>query len=140
MQHLLFSILVIFSLVTNATSFHVHERISVYRKIQLLEPRLPTWSSRCPETSLSASERNNLSSSDKERRDEEKRRKQRKDEVVIGKTSAKKGETDYALDPDTTEQEFLRQASNVEQEVYLMTLEGKKMLNSVRNTFEPSCS
>lgn len=125
MHNMLCRLLVTLSLLTNATSFLMPEMD------QLSELRVPF--SRSPITSLNASERSNLSSSDRERRDEQKRRKQRKDEVVIGKTSAKKGETDYPLDPDATEKEFLRQASHVEQEVYLMTLEGKKMLNSVRS-------
>ena len=59
-----------------------------------------------------------MSSSDRERRDEERRRNERKDDVVIGKTSAKRGESDYVLDPKATEEEYLRQASNAEQEIF----------------------
>lgn len=71
------------------------------------------------------------SASEQERRDEEERRRRRKDDVVIGKTSAKKGEKDFALDPQTTEQEYLRQASAVEQEVFRLTGAGMEFLNSV---------
>lgn len=71
------------------------------------------------------------SASEKERRDEEERRRRRKDDVVIGKTSAKQGEKDFALDPQTTEQEYLRQASIVEKEVFRLTGAGMEFLNSV---------
>lgn len=72
------------------------------------------------------------SASEKERRDEEERRRRRKDDVVIGKTSAKQGERDFALDPRTTEQEYLRQASFVEQEIFRLTETGMEFLNSLQ--------
>lgn len=81
---------------------------------------------------LYANSKKNLSASEKEKRDEEERRRRRKDDVVIGKTSAKKGETDFALDPKATEEEYLRQASIVEQEVFRLTETGMEFLNSVR--------
>jgi hypothetical protein len=77
----------------------------------------------------------NLSASEKEQRDEEARRRQRKDDVVIGKTSAKKGEKDFALDPKGTEQEYLRQASRIDREVYFLTEEGMQSLNAVRQVY-----
>lgn len=120
--------------VSTTTSFLLPERTTTKQRHHYLETRLPTLSSRGSITTLNAGSGKNLSSADRERRDEGNRRKKRKDDVVIGKTSAKKGETDYALDPAATEQEYLRQASKVEQKVFLMTSEGKKMLNSVRYT------
>ena len=74
----------------------------------------------------------NLSASERERRDEENRRRARKDEVVPGTTSAKPGEKDFDLDPKATELEWLRQASNVEQEVYAYTDKGMELLKLVR--------
>jgi len=73
----------------------------------------------------------NLSASERERRDEERRRRERKEDVVIGKTSAKKGAKDFALDPKGTEQEYLRQASIIEREVHLLTTAGMESFNSV---------
>jgi hypothetical protein len=80
---------------------------------------------------LYAGSKKNLSLSDKERRDEETRRNTRKDDVVIGKTSAKRGESDYAIDPKITEEEYLRQASKVEKQIYYRTEEGMELLKSV---------
>lgn len=80
----------------------------------------------------------NLSASEKEQRDEEARRRQRKDDVVIGKTSAKKGEKDFALDPKGTEQEYLRQASRIDREIYFLTEEGMQSLNAVRDVCSSS--
>jgi len=131
-QHLKCMILVAFFPVSTTTSFLLPGRTTPNQRYHSTEAQLPTLSSRGSIAALNAGGGKNLSSSDRERRDEENRRKKRKDDVVIGKTSAKKGATDYALDPEATEQEFLRQASNVEQEVFLMTSEGKKMLNSLR--------
>ena len=76
----------------------------------------------------------NLSASERERRDEENRRRSRKDEVVPGTTSAKPGEKDFELDPKATELEFLRQASNVQQEVYAYTDKGMELLKLVRKS------
>ena len=74
----------------------------------------------------------NWSAPERELRDEENRRRARKDEVVPGTTSAKPGEKDYALDLEATELEWLRQASNVEQEVYAYTDKGMELLKLVR--------
>ena len=82
--------------------------------------------------SLSSSGKS-LSAAGRERREEDQRRRQRKDEVVIGKTSAKRGETDFALNPKATEEEYLRQASRVEQEVFHLTNDGMECLKMVRN-------
>ena len=76
----------------------------------------------------------NLSASERERRDEENRRRSRKDEVVPGTTSAKPGEKDFELDPKATELEFLRQASNVQQEVYAYTDKDMELLKLVRKS------
>jgi len=73
-----------------------------------------------------------LSASERERRDEENRRRMRQDDVVIGKTSAKKGEKDCALDPQATQQEFLKHASAVEQEVFRLTEAGMGCLKSLQ--------
>lgn len=120
--------------VSTTKSFLLPERTTTKQRHHFLETQLPTLSSGGSIAALNAGSGKNLSAADRERRDEGNRRKKRKDDVVIGKTSAKKGETDYALDPAATEQEYLRQASKVEQKVFLMTSEGKKMLNSVRYT------
>jgi hypothetical protein len=80
---------------------------------------------------LFAKGKKSLSASEQERRDEENRRRMRQDDVVIGKTSAKKGETDCALDPQATEQEFLKHASVVEQKVFRLTEAGMEYLKSV---------
>jgi len=87
-----------------------------------------------PRTFLSSSDNNNqeLSAASRERREEDKRRKARQTENIPGKTSAKAGEKDYAIDPSATEQEFLRQASYNEQEIYRQTENGMKMLKMFR--------
>ncbi|CAJ1945368.1 unnamed protein product [Cylindrotheca closterium] len=131
-QHSKCLILVAFFRVLSTTSFLLPERTITNQKFRSFEPQLPNLSSRGPIAALNAGGGKDLSSSSRERREEENRRKKRKDDVVIGKTSAKKGEKDYALDPEATEQEFLRQASNIEQKVFLMTSNGKKLLNSLR--------
>ncbi len=82
-------------------------------------------------TLFEGDKKKNLSASEKEQRDEETRRRQRKEDVVIGKTSAKKGEKDFALDPKATEQEYLRQASRIDREIFLLTETGMECLNSV---------
>lgn len=81
---------------------------------------------------LQAGSKKNLSSSERERREEERRKNERKDDVVIGKTSAKRGETDYALDPKSTEQEYLKQLSNVEKEIFYRTEQGLELLKSLK--------
>lgn len=73
-----------------------------------------------------------LRASDMARREEEKGRRERAGDVVIGKTSAKSGATDYALDPKATEAEWMRQATRVEQEVYRQTDLGMEMLKMLR--------
>lgn len=73
----------------------------------------------------------NLSASERERREEEERRRKRRDDVVIGKTSAKRGAKDFSLDPKSTEEEYLRQASNIEQQVFQLTEAGLESLNLV---------
>jgi hypothetical protein len=82
-------------------------------------------------TLFEGDKKKNLSASEREQRDEETRRRERKEDVVIGKTSAKKGEKDFALDPKATEQEYLRQASRVDREIFLLTETGMECLNSV---------
>lgn len=78
------------------------------------------------------SSKKNLSAAERERRDEENRRRARKDDVIPGKTSAMPGAKDFALDPKATEMEYLKQASKVEQEIYLYTEKGLKLLKMVR--------
>ena len=87
---------------------------------------------RSTQLNLAGNTRKNLSAAERERRDEEDRRRARKDEVVPGKTSAKPGEKDYTLDPKATEMEWLRQASNLEQEIYAYTDKGMELLKMVR--------
>jgi hypothetical protein len=81
--------------------------------------------------SLFAGSKKNLSASEQERRDEENRRRTRKDDVIIGKTSAKKGEKDFSLNPKATEEQWLRQASKIEQKIFRLTATGMEALNSV---------
>jgi hypothetical protein len=77
-------------------------------------------------------DKKSLSASAKERREEEKRRLERKADVVIGKTSARPEAQDYQINSKATEQEWMRQASNVEQKVYRETEKGMEMLKMVR--------
>ena len=72
------------------------------------------------------------STASQERRDEEKRRQQRKEDVVVGKTSAIRDATDYTLDPTATENEWLRQASQTERQVFQWTERGMASLRMVR--------
>ena len=83
-------------------------------------------------TRLAVGRKRNLSASEQERRDEERRRLERADDVKIGKTSAIDGEKNYRIDPKATEQEWMRQASDVEQEVFRQTDRGMEMLKMLR--------
>lgn len=86
-----------------------------------------------PHSALFASDNKhkNLSASSKEKREEEKRRLERKTDVVIGKTSAKPEARDYPLNIKSTEEEWMRQASKVEQLVFIETEKGMKSLKMV---------
>ena len=81
---------------------------------------------------LYAKKGDNLSAAGKERRDEDARRQIRKSDVVIGKTSAVSGAKDYPLDPKSTEEAWMQQASNLEQKVYRQTEIGMDMLKMLR--------
>ena len=72
-----------------------------------------------------------LSASQRERRDEDKRRQKRKADVVIGKTSAKAGEKNFALNPRSTEELWLKQASPLEREIHAKTELGMQSLRMV---------
>lgn len=74
----------------------------------------------------------NLSASNQERRDEEQRRLKRKEDVIIGKTSAVRDATDFALNTKATEEEWMRQASRVDQQVFKLTDQGMESLKMVR--------
>ena len=74
----------------------------------------------------------NLSASSRARREEDERRLERKDDVVIGKTSAKRGASDFALNPKSTEEQWMKQASRVEQQVFKLTEEGMEAFKMVR--------
>ncbi|KAG7337667.1 hypothetical protein IV203_037007 [Nitzschia inconspicua] len=74
---------------------------------------------------------NKLSNSEWERREEDRRRQQRKDDVVIGQTS-KRNVHDYPLDVRSTEQEYSRQASQMEQQIYHYTKQGMEALNNLQ--------
>lgn len=69
-----------------------------------------------------------MSASETERRDEERRRKEREDDVRIGRTSAKPGARDYAIDPQVTERELVDAAleSDDEREIWRRTEEGMR--------------
>lgn len=73
-----------------------------------------------------------LSAAGKERRDEDARRQLRKTDVVIGKTSAMAGARDYPIDPKSTEEAWMKQASSLEQKVYRQTEIGMEMLKMLR--------
>jgi len=75
---------------------------------------------------------NKLTASERARREEELGRKARKDDVVIGKTSAKLGQRDYELDVSATEQEYLRQASDVDRAVFQLTERGMAALKMLK--------
>jgi len=74
----------------------------------------------------------NLSAAERARREEEQRRRERSGDVVIGKTSARPGETDFDLDIAATEEEWMRQASTVEREVFRETERGMELLKMLR--------
>lgn len=84
-----------------------------------------------PKSHLFASEES-LSAAGKERRDEDKRRSNRKADVIIGKTSAIKGATDFQLNPQHTAQEWLQHASSSEQEIATQTELGMDLLKMLR--------
>lgn len=66
--------------------------------------------------------------SERERRDEERRRQDRAQDVVIGKTSARADASDFSLDVHATEEEWMRQANSVEQQVFRYTEKGMTAL------------
>lgn len=74
----------------------------------------------------------NLSASDKERREEEKRRMARVEDVVVGKTSALLGASDYILNPSATQEQWNRQASRIEQEIARYTDLGMEMIRMLQ--------
>jgi tetratricopeptide (TPR) repeat protein len=84
------------------------------------------------ETRRQAKNEKNMSASEKERREEEKRRQERKGEVVIGRTSAIAGEKDFPINPKSTQEQWMNQASRVEQEVYRQTELGMEYLKMLR--------
>ena len=57
-----------------------------------------------------------------------KRRKERAEDVVIGKTSAITDASDYKFDVSSTEEQWMRQASKVEREVFKQTERGMECL------------
>ena len=81
---------------------------------------------------LLAAKKRPLSASEQARREEDRRRQERIADVVIGKTSAVEGAKDYAIDPSATEQEYLRQASKVEQEIFRQTDQGMHLLKMLK--------
>jgi hypothetical protein len=80
-----------------------------------------------------------LSAAERERREEEKRRRERAGDVVIGKTSAIKDAKDYSFEISATEEEWMRQASKVEQEVWRQTERGMKYLGMLQLYVVFSC-
>ena len=70
----------------------------------------------------------NLTNAERERREEEMRRKERKNDVVINKTSAKKDAKDYPIDPQATTEQYLKQASRIEQQIFHLTEQGMEAL------------
>lgn len=76
-----------------------------------------------------------LSAAARERREEERRRVDRMHDAVIGKTSAKKGAKDFAIDPTVTERQLYTNANDMEREIYIQTERGKTCLKMVREWF-----
>ena len=74
----------------------------------------------------------NLSAAAQERRKEEQRKQDRKRDVVIGKTSAVPNAKDYPVDPSSTQELFLRQASAVERVVFEETERGMEALKMLK--------
>jgi hypothetical protein len=62
-----------------------------------------------------------LSAAVRERREEERRRVDRINDAVIGKTSAKKGAKDFAIDPIVTQKQLYSNANEIEREIYIQT-------------------
>lgn len=81
---------------------------------------------------FSSKDKKNLTAAEKERRNEERRRLERKSDVVIGKTSALPDAQDYSINPTATEQEWMRQASAVEQQVFRKTEKGMRFLKMLQ--------
>lgn len=106
-------------------SFYPQDAVFVTRRFsrgrKVIQPRL-----------LTSSTGKNLSAAEKERREEEKRRRDRADDVVVGKTSAISGASDYALDVDATREQWMRQATPIEQEIFRKTEFGLDMLKMLR--------
>jgi tetratricopeptide (TPR) repeat protein len=73
-----------------------------------------------------------LSTAERERREEDRRRRERVDEVVPGKTSAVSGASDFAIDVDGTREQWMRQATRTEQEIFQKTEFGMEMLRMLR--------
>lgn len=100
---------------------------------------LGTNQRRSRKISLLMSEQKPITTAGQERRDEDDRRRKRADDVKIGKTSAQPGAKNYGLDVSTTEAEWLRQASDVEQLVFTTTQEGLEHLYSLDLEMADEC-
>jgi tetratricopeptide (TPR) repeat protein len=81
---------------------------------------------------LFSTARKELSTAERERREEDRRRRERVDEVVPGKTSAVTGASDFAIDVDSTREQWMRQATRIEQEIFQKTELGMEMLRMLR--------
>jgi hypothetical protein len=115
-------------IVLNVTAFQPQHQPSGGRQLGELQDLSRGISSR-----LFAGKKKDLSAAGRERRDEENRKRERTDDVVIGRTSAKRGEKDYQLDPKATEEEWVRQFSTVERKIYMYTEKGMEHLKMVRS-------
>jgi tetratricopeptide (TPR) repeat protein len=81
---------------------------------------------------LFSTARKNLSAAEQERREEDKRRRERVDDVIPGKTSAITGASDYKIDIDGTREQWMRQATPTEQEIFRKTELGMEMIRMLR--------
>jgi tetratricopeptide (TPR) repeat protein len=88
--------------------------------------------SRSKSTRLFAEIHRERTASERARRDEDLRRALRKTDVVIGKTSALQNATDYTLNPDATQHEFLQKASKQDRLAYEYTSKGMACLKRFR--------
>ena len=73
-----------------------------------------------------------LTASQQARREEERRKLERIDEVIPGQTSAVPGEKDFPLQVQATQEQWMQQASAVEQQVFQLTEEGLQCLKDMR--------
>ena len=121
--HALTTVIIASALLPVYSFFLSHENIVGRNRIACIHRR---------QFHLNSSARKHVSAAEQERREEDKRRRERIEDVIPGKTSAINGATDYSIDVDSTREQFLRQASREEQEIYQKTELGMEMIRMFR--------